>query len=475
MDHIMPYWRANKYKTYKPDQAKFTYDRKETIVCEEETTETGKEPVKVVKTTVSYRQQKRTLNVYKQSPEEDVEHFFEALEHMQNEMDTEWARISASKTNDASILFKAMEKMLEGIAKTEWQDIVKANEDQHGLKMWEDFKTLLGQYISTKVIHKESAYERQRRYMRERRMPIGMEVSEWWLRIQTLNRYLPYLIPSMQALKYWHPDADWKQWWKAGSLSEPELKEIILERVPRKWALKFEELDVGNKMRDTFAINEIVDYFERLQRLESKVTALTARRGGPIRAPYAGRGNDHMQRMRRPHYSRNNVQSQSSSYNKYPRGNNSGNYNSGGNRGGYLPNRYSGGGYNRNSGRFGGQQRSPQQPGRGGSNWQRQGERQQQQQPYQSKSYYQEEQEAEHDQNFAIGSQEQRTTETPQQNLAEPEPDYGSEEEEALIQSWNENLWLDDVAEAEEMELEEEDNYYAGAQEDYGASGPWYG
>jgi hypothetical protein len=239
MDYVIPYIRKKKCMEFKPDTTKFTWEHEKTstrvvtivdrkgakTTCTEETTET--------------KEMKVTLTTYSQTDSEDCEHFFEAFQTLKHELEQVYAEVSKAKANDANVLFRAFEKILNGTAATEWHDVLFEDKTKTG-HTWEDFKKFVSIFITKKVLRQDDAYARQRQYMMERRMPFGMEVNDWWLRMQTMNRYLPYFIPTMEKLKKWYPSADFSKWWVDGGLSQQELKSIVTQRVPNTWSRELE-------------------------------------------------------------------------------------------------------------------------------------------------------------------------------------------------------------------------------------------
>jgi hypothetical protein len=226
MDCVIPYERKIKCIEFKGETTKFVYERemvsKKKIIQKTRTgvtTETTEE-IKEDKT------KKITMKTYGQTNEEDCEHFFESFEKLQRELHTEWEKSSANKVNDAQILFDAFDQMLTGTASSEWHDVLASNNKRD----WEAFKCLVSQYITTKVLS-EDAYTRQVTYMQERKKPFNMGVKEWWLRMQTMDRYLKYFFPNFSSLKRWFPSTDFNGWWNEGGLTEQEKKRIVVTKM----------------------------------------------------------------------------------------------------------------------------------------------------------------------------------------------------------------------------------------------------
>jgi hypothetical protein len=265
LDHVMPLWRSKRKQEYEPVTVKFEYE--EEVKSKKTTTRTvGTQPSTEIKETViETRNKKVYLKVYSQSEQEDCEHFFEAFERFKKELAIPWTTASDAMVRDATILFNGMEKMLAGTALTEWHDVIGTTTDYS----WKNFKTHVATFITTKVCP-DDAYSRQRTYLQERRMPDGMEVHDYWIRLQTQNRYLPYLISTLEELKRWSPDSDFKGWWRDGGLSEQELRNIVVHRVPQAWQRELERNDIGHKVRNEGKIEDLIAHYTVLQRLERR-------------------------------------------------------------------------------------------------------------------------------------------------------------------------------------------------------------
>jgi len=387
------------------------------------------------------------------------------------ELEPVYKEASSAKAKDASILFRAMEKTLEGTALTEWHDVI----NEEAGRTWESFKNLVSTFICKKVIMQEDAYYRQQQYLMERRMPLGMDVHEWWLRMQTINRYLPYFFPTQEKLKKWFPTANWKDWWNLGGLSEQELKSIITTRLPQSWIQELERVDVGRRMRDDQTTDALVDYFGTLQRLEQSNRKPISRiaggqcygrgRGGRIGpyyyqqqygSAYPGRGSPYQSGRERPYQytpamNRGSVNPRGSVYppNNYSAVNSQRAHPSSGRGGTTTPFRRAG-------------QPGAQQAGRSfqrGSQGQQQGMRHYQQ-PNQPMAYYQEQEDVQ-------DPQEPEDDAVAEETAAENEQfEFGEATEEELIDRWNEQMMAYATDENLFMEAEEQSFYDAEEEED---------
>ena len=459
MDHVMPLRRDKRKQDYKVNTAKFEYEEQRTSTKEtvkEETLEGKISKASIKEEVTQIRDKKVTLYVYSQSPQEDCEHFFEALERFKKEVESAWKDSSTAKANSAAILYSGMETMLAGIALIEWHDVIGAITPAE--KTWEHFKTHVAEFI-TKKICPNDAYSRQRTYLSERRMPAGMEVHDYWIRIQTLNRYLPYLIANMEELKRWEPNSDFRGWWVDGKLSDQELRNIVVHRVPQSWQSELEKNDIGHTKRNTAPIEDLIEHYAVLQRLEKAGKRLNNSSG---RIPY-NRMNGR-ERGRTNNYGMNANRGSANSYRGrvWPGSNNyqrtpgrfvpyfRAQMNQSGGRGlSYYSNQgsgpYAGRGRTTQQGPRQ-QQRSSVQPGR----WQ-------QQRTNPSEAYYQEDQQAE-------SVTEHQQEEDPNSSAVQ---DVMYTEDE-IVHDWNEQFFLDDQEEMfalnEEPSNEEEQLYF---QEDW--------
>ena len=308
----LPYIRRK--QNFKPDEAKFTYEAEKVSVRITERTEEGKK-ISTKETVTEDKEHKVYLKQYGKSSEEDCEHFFEAFEHMQTKLPAIWTEVQKAKDRDATILFEAMDTMLVGTALTEWHDVLQ----QERSRTWEMFKTKVAEFITTKVLPEDS-YNKQITYMRERRKPMALTSNEWWLRIQTLDRYLPYFIGTLAKLKNEFPSATFTEWWKSGSLTQAEYKRVVTTRVPSEWQEKLAVVDVGHTFRDNRSINDLIDYFTTLESLEQRRRQPARRIGGPRsgqRISNRGRQQNNYYQQRNDYYNNRPVSQQQQRSNNY--------------------------------------------------------------------------------------------------------------------------------------------------------------
>ncbi|KAG7357555.1 reverse transcriptase RNA-dependent DNA polymerase [Nitzschia inconspicua] len=168
-------------------------------------------------------------------------------------------------SNDAQVLFDGMDKMLIETANAEWHDVLGSTTKRD----WETFKKTVATYITTKILP-DDAYDIQVTYLQERMKPKKLDVKQWYLRMQTLNRYLPYFIPSIDKVKEINPSATFKEWWKDGMLSETNIKKTIKNKAPDSWQRQLKLNTIGPAQITKLTTNDLVGYYETLETLERR-------------------------------------------------------------------------------------------------------------------------------------------------------------------------------------------------------------
>jgi len=86
---------------------------------------------------------KVTLKTFAHSSDEDGEHWLEALQMVKKELEVEWKEAEGAKTNDATVLFQAIDRTLLHTANAEWMDCMSRWDKKYPnktAKNWEKFK-----------------------------------------------------------------------------------------------------------------------------------------------------------------------------------------------------------------------------------------------------------------------------------------------------------------------------------------------
>lgn len=214
------------------------------------------------------REKKVTLKCYGASAEEDRESFFQCLDWMKKQLEPEWTEASKAKNNDAAVLFQAVDAMLISVASTDWHAVLGSETS----RKWEMFKVKFSEYICSKVLLPD-AYDKQVTYMRERNKPMGLNHTEWYHRLATMNQYLPYFFPTMEALKLEYPTATFPDWWSLGSISTSDQKRVIIHKAPLSHQKALKRVDIGNEARNKLTVEQISEYFATIEALSDEERA----------------------------------------------------------------------------------------------------------------------------------------------------------------------------------------------------------
>jgi len=189
----IPYVRDKTKKAFEAPTIKFQFQREETKTVVEETQDDHGVPTGITTKKSTYvKDCKVTLKTFAHSAEEDGEHWIEAFETAQKELEVEWEASSQAKGNDAKILFQAMDRLCLHSANAEWMDTIARYEKKNptnSAKNWEKFKICVTDF-TTRVVFKPDAYDRQKSYLQERVKPYELSAKEWSLRLETLSRMI---------------------------------------------------------------------------------------------------------------------------------------------------------------------------------------------------------------------------------------------------------------------------------------------
>jgi len=101
----IPYVRDKAKKVFEVPTVKFQFEREQTKTVTKETLDDHGVPTGHVKETSTYTKDcKVTLKTFAHSTDEDGEHWLEALDMVQKELEPEWIAASGAKANDATVL-----------------------------------------------------------------------------------------------------------------------------------------------------------------------------------------------------------------------------------------------------------------------------------------------------------------------------------------------------------------------------------
>jgi hypothetical protein len=287
----IPYVRSKAKKDFEVPTIKFQFEREQTKTVKKETQDDNGVPTGTITETSTYiKDCKVTLKTFSHSSDEDGEHWIEALETLAKELEPEWKAASQAKPNDATVLFQAVDKLLLHSANAEWMDTLEKHDRRnpsHTDKTWEKFKMCVADF-TTRVVFKPDAYDRQKSYLQERVKPYDLSAKEWSLRLETLSRMLPWLIPNVAKLqKETVATANWKDLWVLGYLSEAEKRRILFSKMPPSWHQTIQITDTSRELQDRADIATVTGHLVTLESLEKANRFKNTRVQG--RSPRAGR------------------------------------------------------------------------------------------------------------------------------------------------------------------------------------------
>jgi len=232
----IPYVRSKAKKAFEVPTVKFQFEREQTKTVTKETQDDHGVPTgTVIEKSTYIKDCKVTLKTFAHSSDEDGEHWLEARQMVRKELEVEWIEVSGTKTNDATVLFQAIDRVLLHSANAEWMDCMSRYDKKYTnktAKTWEKFKLCIIDF-TTRVVFKPDAYDRQNSYLQERVKPYDLSAKEWSLRLETVSREMPWLIPSVLKLqKETVPTANWSDLWVLGYLTEAEERRILFTKMP---------------------------------------------------------------------------------------------------------------------------------------------------------------------------------------------------------------------------------------------------
>jgi hypothetical protein len=182
------------------------------------------------------------LITYSRKPTEDLERMFEVLDTIKQRMSVPWQEASKAQANDATLLFDALEFVLQHAAASEWKISVKLMEEtfnnatpNYKVRSWRAFQTSVGHII--RRMGGENLYGRQLTYLQATKKPNALSMGEWVDRLKTLNLYLPFCIISEEELKKLYENATVDKWWTNGSMNAFRLLQILDSQAPTQWSL----------------------------------------------------------------------------------------------------------------------------------------------------------------------------------------------------------------------------------------------
>jgi len=186
-------------------------------------------------------------------------------------LEVEWIEASGAKTNDATVLFQAIDCVLLHSANAEWMDTMSRYDKKYPnktAKTWEKFKLCITDF-NTRVVFKPDAYDRQKSYLQEGVKPYDLSAKEWSLQLETVSREMPWLMPSVAKLqKETVSTANWADLWVLGYLTEAEKKRILFTKMPPSWHRTIQLTDTSRELQDRADIATVTIHLATLESLE---------------------------------------------------------------------------------------------------------------------------------------------------------------------------------------------------------------
>jgi len=119
--------------------------------------------------------------LFAHSADEDGEHFLEAIETLQKELEVELTTASRAKANDATLSFQAVDRMFLHSSNAEWTDAVGRHDKKNpnsAAKSCEKFKTCESDFAA-RAVFKPDACDSQKRFLQEHVKPCDLSTKEW--------------------------------------------------------------------------------------------------------------------------------------------------------------------------------------------------------------------------------------------------------------------------------------------------------
>jgi len=286
----IPYVRDKAKKAFEVPTVKFQFEMEQTKTVTKETQDDHGVPTgATVEKSTYIKDCKATLKTFAHSSDEDGEPWLEALETAQKELEVEWITASGAKVNDATVLFQAIDRVCLHSANAEWMDTIgrydKKNQNRSA-KTWEKFKLCITDF-TTRVVFNPDAYNRQKSYLQERVKPYDLSAKEWSLRLEKVSRMMPWLMLSVAKLqKETLPNANWADLWVLGYLTEAEKRSILFTKMHPSWHRTIQLTDTSRELQDRADIATVTNHLATLESLEradrlrsTRITGRSSRAG----------------------------------------------------------------------------------------------------------------------------------------------------------------------------------------------------
>ena len=194
---------------------------------------------------------------FRNSEDEDCEAALNFFHDFENAMIAKelWSHQYTQATN-ASPVFIYFEQCLGGTAKTDWKDAL-VESGVNNDRTWRDWKDAASYFLTEKVLPK-NAYNLQLRYLQQRFKPTEETFKEYYGRLQHISSLMPYMLTRAKMEEVSSRTVrNYQQLWQYGSLTEHQMKEIVLTKIPQHMLDDFKR----SALSESEQLSRIKEYF----------------------------------------------------------------------------------------------------------------------------------------------------------------------------------------------------------------------
>jgi len=306
------------------DEAPFPIVRKERFIEADKARTTTTKTIVIPATTEGESEEKSkfSIRIFSMDGDEDLISLIVTLQQFRS-----WAEArnlwDAAPNVDVRLLFVEFKKCLSGQAEQQWQEVEQRRLGTSTSRTFILFKSMVAEFVVRKVAQDPTVYFKQYDYLLERRLPANITFRDYYNTLTLYSSYLPWLLDEDQIiqlesinnpLEFERQAVARGRLWKAGRLSNNQLRDIVLRAIPQSWMNQFTISGGSHK-------TPLETVIERMSAIEGVGRRLRGRnqefRGGGRRNQTINRGrNFNYQRGRFPNYNQNYAQN-SNNYGHY--------------------------------------------------------------------------------------------------------------------------------------------------------------
>ena len=231
------------------EEAPFPIVRKERFVEADKQRTITTKTVVIPATTQGGTEEKSkfSIRIFSMDADEDLISLIITLQQFRS-----WAEVrdlwEAAPNVDVRLLFTEFKKCLSGQAEQQWQEIEQRRVSATTSRTFILFKSMVAEFVVKKVAQDPAVYFKQYDYLLERRLPSNIAFRDYYNTLTLYSSYLPWLLDEDQIIQLEsinHPlpferqAAARARLWKAGRLSNNQLRDIVLRAIPQSWMNQF--------------------------------------------------------------------------------------------------------------------------------------------------------------------------------------------------------------------------------------------